>query len=231
MYCRDFLPLNGNGRSTIILIAVITGSTGLVGSLLIQKLLIDKTITQVISVTRKSLELKNPKLKEIIIPDFFHLLDHKDEIRGDIYFCTLGTTIKAAGNKDNFRKVDYDAIVNFGKIAEIHHAKSLTVVSASMADARSSVFYNQVKGQTEQKLMSMTFNRLILMRPGLLVGERSEKRTGEEFAIKMLNFLSPILPKKIEKTMTTRIEALATRMLKEGKNLSPKIKIINAVDI
>lgn len=184
-----------------------------------------------ISVTRKPLGFTHPKLKEILIPDFSTLLDHKKELRGDIYFCALGTTIKVAGSKENFKKVDYDAIVNFGKIAEFNQAKSLTVISANMADAHSSVFYNRVKGETEQALMAMNFNRLILLRPGLLIGERMEKRTGEEFAIKIMNVLETVLPAKIERRMATKIETLAARMLKEGQNLAPKIKIINAVDI
>lgn len=198
---------------------------------MLSKLLTDNAITQVISVTRKSLGLNNPKLKEVIIPDFSALLDHKEELKGDIYFCALGTTIKVAKSKENFKKVDYDAVVNFGKIAEFNQAKSLTVISANMADAHSSVFYNRVKGETEQALMSMNFNRLILLRPGLLMGERQEKRTGEEFAIKIMNVLKTVLPAKIVKRMATNIETLAARMLKEGQNPAPKIKIINAVDI
>lgn len=213
------------------MIAVITGSTGLVGSLLLSKLLQDKATTQVISVTRKSLGLNNPKLKEVIVPDFANLIEHKDEMKGDVYFCALGTTIKAAGNKENFKKVDYDAVVNFGKVAEYNKAQSLTVVSANMANARSTAFYNQIKGETEQALMSMQLNRLIILRPGLLMGERTEKRTVEKFAINLLNILSPVLPSRIEKTMATKIETLTLRMIKEGQNSAPKIKIINSVDI
>jgi uncharacterized protein YbjT (DUF2867 family) len=213
------------------LIAVIAGSTGLVGALLLSKLLRDKATTQVISVTRKPLGFEDPKLKEVIIPDFNNLMDHKDEIKGDIYFCALGTTIKVAGSKENFKKVDFHAVVNFGKVAEYNKAQSFTVVSANMADANSSVFYNQVKGLTEQALMNMQFNRLIILRPGLLMGKRTEKRTGEEFAISIMNILSPILPSKIEKKLATNTETLTMRMLKEGQNPAAKIKIINAVDI
>lgn len=198
---------------------------------MLSKLLQDKATTQVISVTRKSLGLNNPKLKEVIVPDFANLIEHKDEMKGDVYFCALGTTIKAAGNKENFKKVDYDAVVNFGKVAEYNKAQSLTVVSANMANARSTAFYNQIKGETEQALMSMQLNRLIILRPGLLMGERTEKRTVEKFAINLLNILSPVLPSRIEKTMATKIETLTLRMIKEGQNSAPKIKIINSVDI
>lgn len=198
---------------------------------MLSKLLKDKITIQVIAVTRKPLGLNDPKLKEVIVSDFANLMDHKDELRGDAYFCALGTTIKTAGSKENFRKVDYDAIVNFGKVAEYNQAQSLTVVSASMANPKSAAFYNQVKGETEEALKNLKLNRLVLLRPGLLMGERSEKRTAEKFAMTLMNMLSPILPSKIEKTIATRIETLATRMIKEGQNPAPKIKIINAVDI
>lgn len=158
-------------------------------------------------------------------------MDHKDELRGDAYFCALGTTIKTAGSKENFKKVDYDAIVNFGKVAEYNQAQSLTVVSANMANAKSAVFYNQVKGETEEALKKLKVNRLVLLRPGLLMGERTEKRTGEKIAITLMNILSPLLPLKLEKNVATKIETLATRMIKEGQNPAPKIKIINAADI
>lgn len=213
------------------MIAVIAGATGLVGSQLLSRMLSDNAITQVIAIARKSISINHAKLKVVIVPDFSKIMDYKDELKGDIYFCALGTTIKVAGSKENFRKVDFDAIVNFGKVAQYHQAKSLTVVSANMADAKSSIFYNKVKGETEDALKELQINRLILLRPGLLVGERAEKRTGEEFAIKVMNLISPILPAKIEKKMATKIETLSARMLKEGQNPAPKTKIINAADI
>ena len=184
-----------------------------------------------ISVTRRPTGLDNPKLKEIIVPHFSNLLEYRDDLFGDIYFCALGTTIKVAGSKDNFKRIDYDAIVNFGKIAKSHMAKSLTVISASMADPNSKMFYNRIKGETEQALISMNLNRLTLFRPGLLIGERSKKRSGEEFAINMIKVLSPILSSKLKKAMATDIETLAMSMLEEGKKSIPELKIINAKDI
>lgn len=198
---------------------------------MLQKLLIDKSISQVIAVSRRPLSINNPKIKEVLISNFESLLSHQDELRGDIYFCALGTTIKTAGSQENFRKVDYDAVVNFGKVAEANSAQSFTVVSANMASPDSKIFYNKTKGEAEVALMAMKFNRLIILRPGLLIGERTENRTGEKLAIKVFNLLSPVLPSKIEKSMGTKIDDLTKRMIKEGQNPAPKIKIINAVDI
>ena len=213
------------------MIAVIAGATGLVGSVLLTKLLADKAVTQVIALARKPLAIDDSKLSVIIVSDFSDLMAHKSELRGDIYFCTLGTTIKVAGNKENFKKVDFDAVLNFGKIAEFNNAKSLTVISANMANPNSNIFYNKVKGEIEEALKQLTINRLVIFRPGLLIGERIENRAGEKMAIVLMNTLSPILPKRFLKSMATEVETLASRMLKEGQNPAPKIKTINAVDI
>jgi uncharacterized protein YbjT (DUF2867 family) len=213
------------------LIAIISGTTGLVGSVLLPKLLNDSSITQVISITRKSIGLTHPKLKEIHIADFSTLKDKTKDLLGDLYFCCLGTTIKVAGSKENFRKVDFEAIVEFGKIAKINNAQSLTVISANMADAKSSVFYNKVKGETENALIDLDLLHLNLFRPGLLVGNRSQKRAAEEFAINVFKFLAPILPETIEKKMSTDVEVLAEKMLALAKTSNEKIKIISSENI
>lgn len=213
------------------MIAVISGTTGLTGSLLFSKLLADSFITQVISVTRKSIGQTHPKLKEVIVPDFSKLSDYKEQLKGDIYFCCLGTTIKQAGTKTNFRKVDFDAVVEFGKIAEAHGAQSLTVISAMGANPHSKIFYNQVKGETEKALLELKLNRLILMRPALLIGERKASRPVEKVAISIVNTMVSFLPESVYHLIATPIDTLAGRMLKEGKNPTPKIKIINAKDI
>lgn len=184
-----------------------------------------------IAPTRRPLDLLHPKLKNVIISDFADLMNHAGELKGELYFCCLGTTIKIAGTQENFRKVDFDAVVNFGKIAEHHKSQSLVVISAAGANPHSSIFYNKVKGEAEEALLKLSLNRLILMRPGLLMGERKASRPLEKATIKITQVLSSILPERIKKSFATPIEALTERMLKEGKNTANKVKIINAVDI
>ena len=213
------------------MIATLIGSTGLTGSLLVRQLLADSAITQVISASRKSLSISNAKLIQVLISDLANLPSIQPKIRGDLYFCCLGTTIKAAGSKENFEKVDHDAVVAFAKIAKAHGATSFTFVSSMGANANSMFFYNQVKGRTENDVKTLGLPSLIIFRPALLVGPRAELRLAEKIAAVTLLPLSRLLPARTRKSLITKAETLAMRMLAEGKAALPGIHVILAKDI
>jgi uncharacterized protein YbjT (DUF2867 family) len=215
----------------IRMIATLIGSTGLTGSFLIRHVMADPTITKMISVSRKALKISNAKLTEVVIADLAELPSIESKVRGELYFCCLGTTIKTAGNKQNFEKVDHDAVVAFAKIAKAHNAKSFVLVSAVGADASSIFFYNRVKGRTEDDVKALGLRSLIIFRPALLVGPRNEFRLAEKIATRTLVPLSRVLPAKVRKRVITEAEILAARMLADGKAAPDGVHIIQARDI
>ncbi len=213
------------------MISTVVGSTGLTGTLLIEQLLNDSTITKVISVARKSLNISSAKLTEIRISDFAELPGIESKIRGDFYFCCLGSTIKSAGSKENFKKIDQTAILDFAKIAKAHDAKSFVLISSMGADANSIFFYNQVKGRTENELQALGLRSLVIFRPALLVGSRREFRLTEKIAIQTIVPVSKLFSRHAQKRMLTQAKTLAARMLAEAK-VSPKgLVIIEAKNI
>ena len=211
--------------------AVVAGANGLVGSELIQSLINDPYFTHIIAVTRNPLQITNSKLQNSICKDFEQLELLSNELNGDIYFCCLGSTIKKSKTKENFRKIDYDAVINFAQIAKIHEASKFILVSASGANPESAIFYSQTKGQVEQSLIGLNLNSLVIYRPGLLIGKRNEKRFMEKLSIDLLNLLSPVIPQKLEKSISTKVSTLCESMIKESKISGPARKIIEAKDI
>lgn len=210
------------------MIAAIIGSTGLTGSCLVRYLLADSAITKVISVSRKSLDISDTKLTEVLLSDLVELPSIESKIRGELYFCCLGTTIKAAGSKENFERVDHAAVVAFAKIANGHNARSFTLVSAMGANASSMFFYNQVKGRTENDVKAIGFRSLIIFRPALLVGPRHEFRLAEIIATQTLVPISRLLPAMAWSSVITESETLAARMLAEGKAAREGVHLIPA---
>lgn len=213
------------------MIAVIAGATGLVGSHLIRKLLEDSDINTVISVSRKSTQLHHAKLQEVLLSDFSELQRIQEQLRGDIYFCCLGTTIKSAGSQENFRKVDYQSVIDFAAIAKNHNAKHFVVISAKGADSKSIIFYNKTKGETENSLKELHLSSLTIFRPGLLLGDRKEHRTGEKIMSQAVHFASSFISLEKMKAFVTPVEKLADHMLMAGKKTSSQVQVVEAKDI
>jgi uncharacterized protein YbjT (DUF2867 family) len=213
------------------MIAVVAGGTGLVGSEVIQQLLKDSRINQVRAVTRKSVGVEHAKLKEVFVSDLAELPKFKDELRGDIYFCCLGTTIKKAGSQEAFRKIDHDGVLNFARVAKANDAKSLVVISAMGANADSKIFYNRVKGEMERDLSALGFSSLTIFRPALLMGDRKEFRLAEKVASAIAGPLSSILPESVKKASLTDAEVLAKRAVEEAISGRAGIHVIKSKQI
>jgi len=158
--------------------AVVAGSTGLIGTRLLEALGAAPEYSLVVALTRRASSGGSGKL-QWRSADFERL----DKVLGDIRgsesvpldaFCCLGTTIKVAGSQDAFRRVDFDYVVRFGRWAFGANARRLVVVSALGADPASRVFYNRIKGEAEQTLGALGLASLVVLRPSLLDGERKE---------------------------------------------------------
>lgn len=215
----------------IIMIAVIAGASGLVGSTLIEKLLAEPQFTQVISLVRKKQGRSHSKLQEVLTSDFTNLSSVQAELRGDTYFCTLGTTIKTAGSQEAFRKVDFDAVMEFARVAKTHKAQAFVVVTAKGASLSSKFFYSKVKGEVEAGLQKLALHRLVILRPGLLIGDRLESRRAEKIAINIVHYLGRVLPTGLFKGFATPVDTLAQRMQAEAKPAAPGLIIIEATNI
>jgi len=185
----------------------------------------------VISVSRKALKISNAKLTEVLISDLAELPSIDTQIRGELYFCCLGTMIETAGSKENFEKVDHAAVVAFAKIAKAHDATSFTLVSASAANANSIFFYNRIKGRTENDVKALGLRSLIIFEPAFLAGPRPEFRLADRIAAKTLVPLSRLLPTQARKSLVTDAETLAMRMLAAGKAAPAGAHVIKAKKI
>ena len=86
--------------------ALIIGSSGLIGKQLLNYLLESTAYEKVIAFNKRDIGSNHPKLEQHLI-DFDNIVTYENLIKGDDFFCTIGTTIKKAGSKEAFRKVDY----------------------------------------------------------------------------------------------------------------------------
>lgn len=180
------------------------GATGLVGKLVLPRLLSAPGVDWVIAPTRRPLGIEHPRLLNPVV-DFDALLEDADWWAVDAVICTLGTTLDDAGSRAAFRRVDLDYPLHVARLARRQGARTYVLNSALGANARSSIFYNRVKGELEDALAVLGYPSLVLVRPGLIDGERSTSRPGEERLLAVSRFLRPVLPMKWRPSRAARI--------------------------
>ncbi len=206
--------------------ALVIGATGATGKDLVNQLLNDKDYEEVNIFVRKPVSLDNPKLKTHIV-DFEKPEEWKDLVKGDVAFSCLGTTLKAAGSKEAQRKVDYDYQYNFAKTAKENSVDDYILVSSYGANPNSKIFYSRMKGELEQSIKALHFNKLMIFQPGMLDRKNSE-RTGEVLGGKIIRFANKFGVFTQQKPLPTDI--LAKAMINSSKIKSygySKIKLGN----
>jgi len=194
--------------------AVIIGATGLIGNSLVKQLLNDSSFSKITILVRTWDDLRHPKLE--VIPVNFNNLD---ELRtklpiGNTIFCCIGTTQKKVkGDKDAYRKIDFDIPVNIAQLGIEKGYRQYVLVSAVGANSQSSNFYLRLKGQVEDAIRNLPFETITIFRPSVLIGNRKEKRIGERIGIALVKTFSFLLTGKRSIYKAIHADKVARAML------------------
>lgn len=193
--------------------ALVLGATGLIGDFLTHRLTESSAYERVKVLVRKPLSWQHPRLQEIQF-DF----DRPNGLltRADDVFCCLGTTMKKAGSRDAFRKVDYQYPLDIARLSLANGAQQFAIVTAMGADTGSTFFYNRVKGEVERDLTALRFPTLLIFRPSLLLGNRTENRLGERLAEGAMRLLSPLIPAKYKGIEAAKVANAMLTTMQQG---------------
>jgi uncharacterized protein YbjT (DUF2867 family) len=163
---------------------LLAGATGLVGRECLTLLAAESTVSAVTALVRRVPGSPLPPGGKVafVEVDFERLEKRKELFAADQVVCALGTTIRQAGSREAFRRVDFDYPLAIARLALAARARHFLLVSALGADDRSGVFYSRVKGELEQAVQSLGYPSVTIVRPSLLLGDREELRLGEEVA-------------------------------------------------
>src|SRR6478752_3467176 len=200
--------------------ATLIGASGLIGSHLLQLLLKDNTFSTVKIIVRRPQLLRDPKLQEIVI-NFEDKKALEQAIAGSaVVFSAVGTTQKKVkGDKNAYRKVDFDIPVNAAKAAAKFGVYSFSLVSSVGANAaNNNNFYLKLKGVVEEAVSKESIPQLLIMRPSMLLGDRKEKRIGESIAAVLMPVFSIFLFGKWAKYKAIKAEDVAKAMLQASKS-------------
>lgn len=193
--------------------ALVIGATGATGKDLVNQLLNDQDFEEVNVFVRKPIDIQNNKLKVHLV-NFEKPEEWKDLVKGDVAFSCLGTTLKAAGSKEAQRKVDYDYQYKFAQAAKENNVENYILVSAYGANPNSKIFYSKMKGELEEAVKQLHFNKITIFKPGMLERKDSD-RTGEVLGSRIIKFANKLGLLESQKPLPTNI--LAKAMIKSSK--------------
>ena len=192
--------------------ALIFGSSGLVGSCLLDLIINDNNYNKIKLFVRSELINTNSKL-EIIKIDFNNLENYKDSIVGDDCFFCIGTTRKNTPDKNEYTKIEYNLPIDVAKIAKSNSVNNFIYISSLGANPNATSLYLKNKGQAEEELKKLNFSNLSILRPSILLGNRKENRVGEKIGIFIMKTLSPLFLGKIKKYKPIKVKNVAKTML------------------
>jgi len=102
-----------------------------------------------------------------------------------ILFSALATTRAAAGGFDKQYKLEHDLNVELAKAAKTAGTKVYVLISSNGASPTSMLGYPKMKGEIEEHIKELDFEHMVILRPGLIAGQREESRLVEGVARKL----------------------------------------------
>ncbi len=196
--------------------AAIAGYSGLTGSFLTNRLREEKSVDSIFLVGRKPVDDQDEKLKHISAS--FEQIEKTKSGKIHAGFCVLGTTIKKAGSRENFRKVDYEYVLSFAKFCKENGADSFHLMSSVGASSSSSNFYLKTKGDVEKAVGALGFESLYIYRPSMLLGPRKEFRLGEMIGKMVMKVLNLVFIGPLEKYKAIHVDTVAASMVSNARS-------------
>jgi uncharacterized protein YbjT (DUF2867 family) len=193
---------------------LLLGATGLTGGMVRDKLLACEQVSHVVAPVRRETGISHPKLSETLV-DFDHLEQRQDLFAVDAIICCLGSTIKKAGSRERFRRIDGEIPLKAAELGRQQGVNAFLLMSAVGASSSSPVFYNRVKGELEDGLKTLNYPRLSIYQPGLLMTERAEQRLAENLGIKAMPAINCLLQGPLKRYRGIDAAHVASAMVNE----------------
>lgn len=193
--------------------ALVIGATGATGKDLVNKLIDDSDFEEIHVFVRHEPNIKSEKLISHIV-DFEKPETWKALLKGDVAFSCMGTTLKDAGSKEAQYKIDYEYQYRFAEMAKENGVDDFILVSAYGAHPKSRIFYSRMKGELEEAIKALHFNKLTIFKPGMLL-RKDTKRTLEQIGSGFIKLANRFGFLRQQKPLPT--ETLAQAMINAAK--------------
>ncbi len=155
--------------------ALISGHTGATGQALLNELIASPDYESIVAVGRREsvAHRGEPKLKQSVVENMLEMSTALPNIANgyDAAFCCIGTTFNDVFKKSKaaeYQAVDFGIATEFAKLAKLSGVEFFAIITGDKSDSKSQFRMTRVKGETEDFVASQGFQRVAILRPGLL---------------------------------------------------------------
>lgn len=220
----------------------LAGATGLVGSNMLKTLLSHPSIHTVAAILRRDPEVSDPntRLKLLVAPnsqswptDFPKFL----ETTPAIFYSALGTTRAQAGSFEAQRKIDLEMNVALAKASKDAGVRVYVLISSAAVNSKSYMPYSKMKGELEEAITEIGFEKTVFVKPGLIVGSRKDSRPPEYILQVMAKAMGRISGGSLkdfwaqDAEVIGRAAVVAGLMASEGKAPEGKVWYVTQSDV
>lgn len=209
--------------------ALILGATGLTGTQLLKLLIDDNSYDKIKLFSRKKIEGLPSKVQQFI-GNIVELESFRPDFNADVVFCCIGTTLKKSPDKNVYRSIDYGIPAKAAQLSKENKIETFMVISALGANPDSALFYNKLKGEMEEKVLSYHIKNTFILQPSYIKGNRNENRPLERIYDVLFPLISLFLVGKLKKYKTIKATDIADAMYNLAE-LKPNIKKIESDQI
>jgi uncharacterized protein YbjT (DUF2867 family) len=199
---------------------LVIGATGLVGREVVRYAAERSAVSEVVAMVRRDPGARpSPKVSYRVV-DFDRLEGLDDALAVDAVCCAMGTTARLTPDPAQYRRIEVELPLEVARLARDAGATRFGLVSSVGADPSARSTYLRQKGELEQALEAMGWERLVIARPSFLAGSRDEFRLGERIGL----LLAAVAPLRYRPIRAERVAAeLVAALTQDG----PAVEVLD----
>jgi len=212
--------------------AFVLGYTGEVGKEVVKAILKNQLFSRVVLIGRRTVNYDDELFKDVEqrVIDFDNLEGHADAFKNlDVGYCCLGTTRGKSG-ADGFYRVDHDYVTGAAKLAKHGGCSQFHLISSQGANKDSSFLYPKTKGQVEEELKEMKFDKLFIYRPSMLLCKREESRPMEKVFMSVIKPITWAFPTFISVPTSTVANAVVVKTVSPAVGSGENSVVAETID-
>ena len=189
---------------------VFIGATGAVGSAAFHQLMKYDNVSKILTLGRRVIELKEPPthLEQQII-DIHNAASYSAYISDyETAICTLGVGEPSKVSKKDFIAIDKSAVLKFAKVCKEKGVKHFHLLSSVGVDSSSWNYYMRTKGELNEELAKLNFDRLSIFQPSMILTPQNRYGWTQAIALKIWPKLDYILHRGYRKYRGIKVDML-----------------------